>query len=101
MIAVVAKVPLREGQTEAMQPDVQALLEGVAKEPGTIHYSVNIDGSEPDTLVFIERYKDMDALTEHSRTPHFKEFMGKVMGAVAGEPEIKVYQEVDNIDTRR
>lgn len=97
MIAVIAKVPIQTGKKEAALKAVKELMAKVAKEEGTLYYTLNIDEKNPDTLVFIERYQDMDGLAAHSSTPYFKEFMEKAMAFAAGAPEITVLNEIDSI----
>ena len=97
MIAVIAKIPVKsEAKDEAIE-EVKALMAKVAEEEGTLYYTLNIDKNDPDTLVFIERYKDMDALGAHGATEHFQEFMGKSMSFVTGPPEITVLGEIHSI----
>ncbi len=97
MIAVIAKVPLRPGTRDGAIEEVKGLMAKVAEEQGTLYYTVNIDQNNPDTLVFIERYKDMDALSAHGSTPHFQEFMGKAAAFAAGAPEIVTLDEIHSI----
>ncbi|MBI4831554.1 MAG: antibiotic biosynthesis monooxygenase [Candidatus Lindowbacteria bacterium] len=97
MIAVIARIPVKPGTKEKALEEVKALMANVAKEEGTLHYTVNIDQNNPDTLVFIERYKDMAALGAHGSTPHFQNFMEKSMSFVAGPPEIVVLDEIHSI----
>ena len=94
MISVVAKIPLKEGKAAEIMEDVKALMVGVAGEEGTLFYTLSIDKKAPDTLVFMERYADKAAFKAHSETPHFNEFMGKVLGVLEGAPEINVLAEV-------
>ena len=94
MISVIAKIPLKEGKASQLAEDIKALMEGVAKEEGTLFYTVSADKKAPDTLVFMERYKDKEALKAHSSTPHFNAFMGKVLEALEGQPEITVLNEL-------
>jgi quinol monooxygenase YgiN len=97
MIAVIAKIPVKpEAKDEAIEA-VKVLMAGVAKEEGTLHYTLNIAQNDPNTLVFMERYKDMDALSVHGSTPHFQEFMEKSMSLAAGPPEIVVMDEIHSI----
>ena len=97
MIAVIAKVPVTPEKKDAALAAVKALMAEVAKEDGTLYYTLNIDEKNPDTFVFIERYKDMDALAVHGATPHFKAFMEKAMAFASGQPEINVLNEIDSI----
>jgi quinol monooxygenase YgiN len=97
MIAVIAKVPVQPEKKEEALAAVKELMGHVAKEEGTLYYTLNIDRNQPDTLVFIERYKDMDALTVHGSTPHFQEFMKKTMTFASGQPDIQVFKEMASI----
>jgi len=97
MISVIAKVPVQPEKKEEALAAVKELMSHVAKEEGTLFYTLNIDRNHPDTLVFMERYKDMNALTVHGSTPHFQEFMKKAMAFGSGQPEIQVLKEVDSI----
>ena len=97
MIAVIAKVPVKPEKKEEALSAVKELMRLVAKEEGTLYYTLNIDKNQPDTLVFIERYKDMGALTAHSSTPHFQEFMTKALVFASGQPEIQVLKELESI----
>jgi quinol monooxygenase YgiN len=97
MIAVIAKVPLKPDTKEEALVEVKALMAKVAEEEGTLYYTLNVDPNDPDTLVFIERYKDMDALSAHGSTPHFQEFMGKAMAFASGPPEITTLEELHSI----
>jgi len=97
MIAVIAKVPIQPGKKEEALAAVKKLMSQVAQEKGTLYYTLNIEKNNPNTFVFIERYQDMGALTVHSSTPHFKEFMEKAMTFASGHPEITVFNEMDSI----
>ena len=94
MISVIAKIFLNPGQAAVLENDVKALAEKVAGEEGTLFYTVNADKKAPDTLVFMERYRDMAALKKHSGTAYFQEFMGKVLPVMAKPPEIAVLEEL-------
>ncbi len=97
MIAVIAKLPVKPEARDDAIAGVKSLMAKVAEEEGTLHYTLNIDQNNPDVLVFIERYTDMDALGRHSSTPHFQEFMGKVGSFMAGPPEIVTLEEIQSI----
>jgi quinol monooxygenase YgiN len=99
MISVIAKVPVQPEKKDDALKAVKELMSFVAKEEGTLYYTLNIDKNNPDTLVFIERYKDMNALTAHGATPHFQNFMTKAMAFASGQPEITVLKEIDSIES--
>lgn len=97
MISVVAKMPVKAEAKEEALKEIKKLMAKVAKEKGTLHYSVNIEQDNPSTLVFMERYKDMQALGTHGSSPYFQEFIGKSASFMAGPMEIVVMDEILSI----
>jgi quinol monooxygenase YgiN len=97
MIAVIARIPVKPEKKEQALETIRNLMTKVAEEEGTLSYSVNINEQDPDTLVFIEHYRDMDALSVHGQTPHFKDFMKQAAEFASGKPEITVYKQVASI----
>jgi len=97
MIAIVAKLPIKEGKVEEAIEAIKELMVHVAKEDGTLMYTLNKDTSNPSTIVIMERYKDKAALDAHSSTPHFKEFFAKSREFIASKPEINVLEEIHAI----
>ena len=97
MIAVIAKLPVKPEVKDDAIAEMKGLIAKVAEEEGTLHYTLNIDQNNPDVLVVIERYTDMEALGLHSSTPHFQEFMGKAGDFLAGPPEIITLEELHSI----
>ena len=97
MLAIIAKLPIQEGKVEDAVQAVKDLMKEVAKEEGTLLYTLNRDAKSPNTLVFMERYKDKAALDAHGATPHFKAFFGKSAAFLAGRPEITVMEELASI----
>jgi quinol monooxygenase YgiN len=97
MIAVVAKIPVKDGMMEAAIQAFKELMVHVAKEEGTAMYTMNQAKSDPNTLVIMERYRDKDALDAHSSSPHFKSFVAKGGSFFGGKPEITVMEEIHSI----
>jgi len=97
MISVIAKVPVQSEKKEKALNAVKELMAGVAKEEGTLYYTLSIDRKNPDTFVFMERYRDMNAFKSHGATPHFAGFMEKAMAFASGAPEIVVLEEIASI----
>lgn len=97
MISVIAKLPVQEGKRQEALDAVKELMAEVAKEEGTLFYSVNANEKDPNTLIMIERYRDREALDAHGSTPHFKNFMEKAGAFLAGKPEITAYDEFESV----
>ena len=97
MIAVIATLPVKPEKREEALAAAKEMMAEVANEEGTIEYTLNIDEEDPDTLIFIERYRDMAALTAHNATPYFKAFMEKAAEFAAEAPAIRVLTELESI----
>ena len=94
MVSVIAKLPIKEGKAEEAIAAVKELMVQVAREEGTLLYTLNRDPSNPDTLVIMERYKDKAAFDMHASTPHFKAFFAKSKAFIGGKPEVAVMEEI-------
>ena len=97
MIGVVAKLSIQEAKIDEAIDLIKELMAGVAKEEGTLFYTMNQDKANPGTIVIMERYKDKEAFDFHSSTPHFKTFFGKIGGLLAGKPDISIMDEIHSI----
>ena len=94
MITVIAKLPIKEGKMDDVLAEFKVLMAEVAKEEGTVLYSLNSEKAKPNTLVLVEQYKDKDAFNFHSSTPHFKDFFTKTAAFIGENPEIVVMKEI-------
>lgn len=97
MIGVIATLPIQEAKMNEAIDLIKKLMVGVAREEGTMSYTMNRDKAKPNTIVIMERYKDKAALDHHSSTPHFKAFFKEIGACLAGKPEISVMEEIDSI----
>jgi quinol monooxygenase YgiN len=97
MISLIAKIPIKEGKVEEAIAAFKGLMVQVAKEEGTLFYTMNRSQSNSNTLVIMERYKDKAALDAHSSSAYFKEFFAKSREFIAGKPEITVMEEIHSI----
>ena len=97
MLSVIARIPVKEEKFNEAVEAFKQLMSEVAKEEGTLSYSLNVSKAEPLTLVVMERYKDKEALAAHSATPHFKAFSAKGAEFFAGKPDIAILSELASI----
>ena len=94
MISVIAKLPIKDDKVDEAVAAIRELMQDVAKEEGTLLYTLNRDSKNPSTLIFMERYRDKDALNANSATPHFKVFFAKSGALLSGKPEILFMEEI-------
>jgi quinol monooxygenase YgiN len=97
MLAVIAKIPVKEDRLNEAVEAFKQLIAEVAKEEGTLYYTLNVSKEAPNTLVVLERYRDKEAFKVHSSTTHFNAFFAKAGALFAGKPEITVLQELASI----
>jgi quinol monooxygenase YgiN len=97
MVSVIARLPIKEGKVEEAITAIKELMIDVAREEGTLMYTLNRDQSNPNTLVIMERYKDKAAFDVHSSTPHFKAFFAKSRAFMGGKPEVTLMEEIHSI----
>jgi len=94
---VVAKLKAKKGEEKKMENTLKGIIPDVAKEEGTLIYTLHRSQNDPGVFLFYEKYKDVDALTYHSSTPHFKSLFGNIMPLLDGQPEIEMYEEICGI----
>ncbi len=97
MVAVIAKLKIKEGMMDEAKRIFEDFFPNVKGESGTLSYTLNKDRSDPDLLVVLERYEDEASLKSHSSQPYFAEFSSKIGKCLAGPPEIVVLDEILSI----
>ncbi len=94
MKSIIAKIPIKEDKLDEAIAAVKELMVEVAKEEGTLYYTLNVSEAEPATLVVIERYKDDAAIELHSASEHFQQFVAKGEELFSGALDIVVMDEL-------
>ena len=91
---VVAKLKAQQENIEEMKAALIDMVSKVKDEEGTLVYTLHQDLANPAVFLFYEKYKDADALTAHSSTPHFKSLFKTIKPMLDGDPEIAMYDEL-------
>ena len=86
MVIVIGNVTVREDTLEQALTLARAHVERSRTEPGCISHAVHIDTENPNHLVFLEQWQDMDALQQHFRVPESASFVSAL-----GELALKLY----------
>jgi len=92
--SIVATLKVKAGQEVAFEAIARKLVTAVnANEAGCMLYTLN-KSEDPQTYVFMERYRDEDAVKAHRATEHYRAY-GKEMGPhLDGAPVVLRMQEV-------
>ena len=93
MIGVIATINIKEGTGSDFESIANQLVEKVnANEEGVVYY--DLYKQDATTYIFLERYKNQEALAIHRGTDYFKA-LGAQMGAfMTGAPDVNVLQSV-------
>ena len=97
MVAVIAKIRVKEGKADDMVQLLKDIIPSVKQEEGTLYYTVNRDRTDPNLVVVVEKYKDDQAFGAHSSTPYLAELFGKAQALVEGDMELMMMDEVASI----
>jgi quinol monooxygenase YgiN len=90
MPIVVATITPNPGQMDALENALRELAPAVHEEDGCELYALH---RGPDRLVFVEKWRDAEALRAHGTGPNTKALGEKMSGLVAGS-DIQVLEAV-------
>ena len=71
MIVLIATLTIKSGSAEAVIAAAKPCIDGTRAEPGCVSYDLNHSVTDPDTMVFVERWVSREAIDAHMRMPHF------------------------------
>jgi quinol monooxygenase YgiN len=91
MIVVTAKMNVKAGQKTGFISNCQDLIDRSNKEDGCICYKLYSDTDNPDEMVMLEFWKDIESLNIHMETEHFKKFGYILEEFLDSEIEIRKY----------
>ncbi|HOO90394.1 MAG TPA: putative quinol monooxygenase [Syntrophales bacterium] len=99
MITVVATIRIKPGNRDAFVVIFKAMVPSVVQEEGCIEYypAVDFDTGWPvqqpdgDVVTIIEKWRDLEALERHLKTPHMRAYQEKTKDMIEGRI-IKVLQ---------
>lgn len=94
MIKIIAKNIIKDGEKENFIRTAKELIEKSRSEEGNISYGLYEDVENLNVLTFIEEWKDMDAISFHNSTDHFKRIVPMLAKFREGSSEVSLYKEV-------
>ena len=92
MIHVIAIITAKPGQRDKILEAARANIPPVRAEDGCIEYNIAFDADGigsfqtkfgPDTFVFVEKWRDANALKAHAAAPHMAAYSAKVKELIA------------------
>ena len=94
MIKIVAKNYVKAEYVQAFIDTAKELIEKSREEEGNIFYTLNVSKNDPNTLVFIENWKDQASINFHNKTYHFTSIVPKLAEMCDGEGSVELYDEI-------
>ena len=94
MIKIVAKNYVKPECVQLFKDTAKELIEKSRAEEGNIFYTLNVSKNDPNTLVFIEDWKDQAAIDFHNHTDHFLNILPKLAKLCNGEGDVELFDEV-------
>ena len=88
ILHVVAVITAQAGKEKELSVALQALVEPTRKEDGCIRYELMQNKQSPEQFIFVEEWKDDEALDKHLMSPHVSEALRSAASLLAKAPEI-------------
>lgn len=92
MIVVTGRVRTDADKRDQLIAVAQKVASASREEAGCVSYRVFEDTEQPNHFVFVEEWKDEEALQEHFRTSHIAEFMQAIRATLIAPPDVKFHQ---------
>ena len=96
MITIVAKSIIKPGKKEDFKVLTEMLIRESRKEKGCISYNLYEDINHPNTLIFIEEWRNEEAIKLHNESKHFTGIVPKFSELREGKPEINWYKLMED-----
>ncbi|WHY68081.1 putative quinol monooxygenase [Neobacillus sp. SuZ13] len=83
MIIIHAKLKVNASYREIFLEEARLVTKPSQAESGNISYQYYENPEEANSFIFVEKWKDEEAIQLHEETPHFKRFINAVEPIVA------------------
>lgn len=86
MIVLVLKMEVQEGKKDEFIKIAKLMAEGSQQEGGNIEYNVYEELDEINTVAFIEKWKNQEAIDIHEKMEHFTNNISRLKALCAKPP---------------
>jgi quinol monooxygenase YgiN len=70
MIYLLAHLKTRPGSHPELMTAAREMIAATRTEPGCLMYDLHVSVTDPQSMVFVEAWRDREALSEHFDAPH-------------------------------
>ena len=98
MIYVVATLRMHPGKLAALTEAAKKMIAETLKEKGCVSYDLHQSVTDPDKLVFVERWETREHLAAHFQTPHMAAWRAEG-GPMIAERKVEIIEPA-NVEVR-
>lgn len=92
MIIITAKSIVKNENINEFKKLANELVTESRKEEGCIEYKLLHDINNSESFIFLEQWKDKEAVERHNNSIHFKTIVPKLGQYREGKPEVNLYE---------
>jgi quinol monooxygenase YgiN len=92
-VVVIATFTARPGSAAAVESALAEALAPTHAEAGCELYALHVGVSDPETFVFVERWRSQADLDAHSRQP-WVTGLAAIEGMLTGPPRVEIFRAV-------
>ena len=91
MIIVHGIIPIKPAQREHALDLARVMSDASQTEEGCISYEFYVGLRDPNTLILLQEWENMEALAGHLRTEHMRVFLDELPNVLAGQVMTRRY----------
>ena len=91
MIIVHGIIPIKPNQRDKALSLAREMSDATRTENGCISYEFYVGLRDPNTLILLQEWENMEALAGHLRTEHMKVFLDELPDVLAGQVHTRRY----------
>ena len=92
MVLVIGRVACAAERRDELVAALEEMQNASRREDGCIRYGFFAAVEDPLSFVAVEEWADREALDRHFAEPHLREFTGKLLALVEGQPEVAIHE---------
>jgi quinol monooxygenase YgiN len=94
-ITVIARFAPKEGMDSEVEGILKGMVPPTRREAGCLHYDLYRTTETPSAFLLFERYRDSEALDEHRKTEHYKNYRAVIANLLKDPIQVSVLQFID------
>ena len=100
MLVVVASLKAKKGNEQEMEDLLRWMIPNVDAEVGALVYVLHRSKKDPRIFLMFEKFRDENALSQHTLTQYYRELTKKIGPLLDGKPSIEIYEELASIQEK-